>query len=82
VEVIIIKVHVALNPRSKTMIELSNKLINGRTTIPVWDEGEQPNLEYLRSVMVNTISVMLYDAPLNDFMFSSLDEEGNINGAL
>jgi hypothetical protein len=32
--------------------------------------------------LINTIDIMLYDAPLNDFMFSSLDEEGNINGAL
>jgi hypothetical protein len=82
VEVIIIKVHVALNPRSKTMIELSNKLINGRTTVPVWSDDEPVDLEYLRRVLINTIDIMLYDAPLNDFMFSSLDEEGNINGAL
>jgi hypothetical protein len=76
------KVHVALNPRSKTMIELSNQLINGRTTVATWDDDMPANLEYLRHVLVNTIAVTLYNAPLNDFMFSSLDEEGNINGAL
>jgi hypothetical protein len=75
------KVLVQLNPKSQTTINLSVRLIEG----VVIDTGMLDNpsdLEYLHMAFINEIRNTLYAAPLNHFLFSSLDDEGNINGAL
>lgn len=48
-----------------------------------WDiEGDNQNIELQRRVFVAYIQQALLEAPLNDFFFSTVDEEGNIRDAI
>ena len=73
-------IQIQLSIKSRTFVELSNKLIEG---IIIENTDDEPvSLEYLRGWFLGDIRQLLSNAPLNDFLFSTLDEEGNIKEAI